>query len=773
MGSEARARLGLIALVVVTLFSFTQVFDGGSYPGPSLLAMAFATGIAMGMRRLGAGAMLTFLASAVGLLSYLSWIFEGRRAWFLVPTGASIRGLVDSVTTALDAAAVDFAPVPPRPGYIILITAGMWILTTIGELATFRWRKPLVASLGCVALFSFVMVVGTGAGSVVVVLLFLGALYTYWSLEAAHRLRSWGSWVSTWREGHSEPPVLSHATARRMGASSLVIALVAPIFMPAVGDALLSWKSGQGEGPGGGGGGRINPLVSINTRLVEQSDEEMFRVTTDDAVRWKLVTLERYEPAAGEWTERTTTVGNLEDAVDRAGLLPRVARGRVKTTRFEITGLRGENLPLRYPTFELDIAEGGEEGDLKATVETGDLALSGGLDGDEVYEVSSMVPTMTYAQLRRARVGDASTMPEELTDIGDPLPPEVIELRDSWIEGARTPFERLVAIQDRFQGPAFSYSLEAGREQSGAERSGAEALAHFLLRSRTGYCQQFAAAFSLLARSLGYPTRIAVGFLPGTRLGAAPAREDVPLPEGESEYAVTGKDAHAWPEVYFEGYGWLAFEPTPRDDVSTPTPSYTDPDPVADDPDVRANNGPAPGQGDTPRGPQPEDPNLPEGAVPGERGAEGPINDAWKRPFTRLAAIVGTAVVLFLVGVPLLKTWRVRRRYRRASTPAGRTAAAFAEFQQEATELALPRRESESAPAYAQRVTTVKKLDPSHALRLASIYERAEYGAAGVEPNVAEEARRLARSLRASLWSRAGWWQRAMRLFSIAGLRSD
>lgn len=86
------------------------------------------------------------------------------------------------------------------------------------------------------------------------------------------------------------------------------------------------------------------------------------------------------------------------------------------------------------------------------------------------------------------------------------------------------------------------------------------------LAVRRGFCQQFATMFALAARSLGLPTRVVVGFTPGEI-----------LPEGAAEqggdgttYAVYGRQAHSWPEVLFDGVGWISFEPTPgRGDPST------------------------------------------------------------------------------------------------------------------------------------------------------------------------------------------------------------
>src|SRR5918994_7343959 len=103
-----------------------------------------------------------------------------------------------------------------------------------------------------------------------------------------------------------------------------------------------------------------------------------------------------------------------------------------------------------------------------------------------------------------------------------------------------SPFEALVAIQNRLRGPEFRYSLDV--EDSASD----DYLLDFLNRSRTGYCQQFSAAFAALARSLGYPTRVSVGFLLG--------ETDISTPD---RFVVRGKDAHSWPEVYFQGYGWV------------------------------------------------------------------------------------------------------------------------------------------------------------------------------------------------------------------------
>src|SRR5206468_2365908 len=97
-------------------------------------------------------------------------------------------------------------------------------------------------------------------------------------------------------------------------------------------------------------------------------------------------------------------------------------------------------------------------------------------------------------------------------------------------------------LQDWFRAN-FTYTLQVtpGHDEAAMDR---------FLAQKQGYCEQFAGTFAAMARFLKLPARVAVGFTAGT-LGA------------DGRWHVTGKEAHAWPEVYLTGYGWVAFEPTP------------------------------------------------------------------------------------------------------------------------------------------------------------------------------------------------------------------
>jgi hypothetical protein len=124
-------------------------------------------------------------------------------------------------------------------------------------------------------------------------------------------------------------------------------------------------------------------------------------------------------------------------------------------------------------------------------------------------------------------------------------PNSVVQLAHQVVAGASGPAAEAAALARWFNSGRFHYSLTPPL------LTGPDPLASFLLTTRTGFCQQFAAAYAVLARIDGLPTRVAVGFTTGTS-------------SGHNRYRVTGADAHVWPEVYLgPSVGWTSFEPTP------------------------------------------------------------------------------------------------------------------------------------------------------------------------------------------------------------------
>ena len=163
---------------------------------------------------------------------------------------------------------------------------------------------------------------------------------------------------------------------------------------------------------------------------------------------------------------------------------------------------------------------------------------------------------MTYRQIITNFLLPRSEQIHELyLQLPDTLPERVRELAEEVTANATTNYERMVALE-AFLSSNFYYTLTPGPSPVGQDF-----VDHFLFDLQRGYCVHFATAFVVMARALGMPTRYVEGFT-------------IHGEHGWNEYInVLNNMAHAWPEVYFEGYGWVRFEPTPavaENDVSIP-----------------------------------------------------------------------------------------------------------------------------------------------------------------------------------------------------------
>src|SRR5205807_5511111 len=123
------------------------------------------------------------------------------------------------------------------------------------------------------------------------------------------------------------------------------------------------------------------------------------------------------------------------------------------------------------------------------------------------------------------------------------FPSSVVRLATQVTASATAPYAKAKALQDYLRNN-FRYDL---RVPAG---HGDDALQRFLFVTKRGYCEQFAGSYAAMARAINLPSRVAVGFTPGQQLA-------------DGAYRVLNRHAHAWPEVYLSGYGWVAFEPTP------------------------------------------------------------------------------------------------------------------------------------------------------------------------------------------------------------------
>jgi transglutaminase-like putative cysteine protease len=167
------------------------------------------------------------------------------------------------------------------------------------------------------------------------------------------------------------------------------------------------------------------------------------------------------------------------------------------------------------------------------------------------YSVVSQVPNASPEQLRSA----STSYPAGITDKYLDLPTSGLgrtrKLADELTANAANPYDAVLKMNEHLKAE-YPYDLSIP-----PQRQRMDAVEYFLFEEQRGYCEQFSSSLAVMARSQGIPARIATGYVSG---------EYNPF---TGLYEVKASDAHAWVEVYFPGYGWSTFDPTPSFD-STP-----------------------------------------------------------------------------------------------------------------------------------------------------------------------------------------------------------
>ncbi len=245
-----------------------------------------------------------------------------------------------------------------------------------------------------------------------------------------------------------------------------------------------------------------------------------------------------------------------------------------------------------------------------------------------------------------------------LLQLPNDIPSAVFETAAEVAAGTPTAFDAAIALQAWFRSE-FAYDDTVDFSNS------TDAMVEFL-EARRGFCQQFAGTFAVMARSLGLPTRVAVGFTPGELTS-------------DGKYHVYGRHAHAWPEVWFDGLGWVAFEPTPGRGNGDTT-SYTDvpaqqaaggnPDGVIETTVPTTVPISTPGTGSTPATADPDAPQT-TATAPTAGGGSGSGGGS-SLPWLLIGLIV--LVVAWVVAAPRVVRALVHRH---DNTPADRVASAW------------------------------------------------------------------------------------------------
>jgi transglutaminase-like putative cysteine protease len=689
------ARAALAALSLVAAFSLARCFVGPGEVLPAAVAaivgdvsILLATSAARRSRSLGASLAVI---GPVAVVIVPLWIVLGGATTWGWPTFSTWSVVAGDLSHAWSVFNILRAPVPELPGFSLV---GAWAVGGAALLA--GWAAdggdtPLWVVAPPSAIFLFTSALGTAGWRPLAITAEVAALGWYAaSARAARRVHTIGIAERQDAAGGRRPRLslgMVWPAAAIVTIAALLAGLVGPRLPGAVSPALVSLRNNSGGSYLGSGGDAISaPVGQINvSTLVQVAQEEIYQpkalffiIATPAQTYTILTTLDGFNgdvwsstedgaPFGSELPYLGATVPGVEHVGDYAYFESQV----------EIDQLGGNFVPT--PALPV---EGQGPGTLTYDGPHATLLSALELDDNAVFDIVSRVAAGDPDKAPPL-VGPLPPTVQPDVDLPAGVPSSIVQLAHQLVAGATTEYQKALDIQDFFLTGKFTYNLPKAVSGSGETVSGGEGLQDlekFLFGTRTGFCQQFASAFAVLARIDGLPTRIAVGFTPGTEIS-------------QDAYQVTGTDVHAWPQVYLGGdFGWWSFEPTPGA-VLPPNPFTTGSSKAGG-----GSNGTRPKGSSTSkkpaggtRGGSTTTTTLPGGGQSGGSGSSGAAT-VW--------AVLGGLLVLLLGAAPAA---RFARR-RRAASGAARVANAWSEVMSALALLGLYQHDGETFAELARRV---------------------------------------------------------------------
>ena len=691
-GYEWMAEAAIASVTVASGVGMTRLFVGTSFLRDSL-AMGLASHlVAAATRRARLSTLVAAPLSGLCLVTAVTVLRYRDTGWLVLPTTETIQAARAHLTEGWSVASASPSPVEAVPGLVLMTGVALWVAAFMADTTAFRARGSFSALAPGAGFFAFTAVAGVGDGRVRHAALFCAtAAAALLALRLRDRRRE--AWIEV------KPGRGARAMGRAGVAAGSAAVFAGVILGPMLPGAQASpWVDVGGLDADQGSRVVLSPLVQVRSRLVETPNQELFTMAVPEESRqyWRLMSLDDFDGSS--WRARS----QFEDA--RGLLAPTLdpsAAGPSMVQTVSLSGLGGDYLPAAHELRRV-LDDGGVSMQYEAA--SGALIKSrrSSLDGPAsfIYTVESVLPSITDPDV--LRTAGTTTLGPGFLSHNTQLPDEVSDLVRDEAErvtaGASSDYRRALDLQDYFWVDGrFSYDLNVERNR------GIEDLEDFLFDARAGYCEQFASAYAAMARSVGLPTRVAVGFTWGEW---DPAR---------GAYVVRGEHAHAWPEVFFAGTGWVRFEPTPGrgapDDFAV---TGRVADQAEFDPVVRSATSteevPAPGSsidsldGSGFAGRSPSDDLGPQASREFTGGA---VSDGVSGPMLLgAAALVGLSLILGLVpGLRLMRRRGLRARL--AHDPAGLVEVAWSDALGALELIGLGPRPSDTPLEVAARVLSV------------------------------------------------------------------
>lgn len=558
-------RLASLVVVFASIIpAYNRVFSTGEWRPPAIVAGVVAAGIVVGLRTMRRGSVLTAFVSGFGLLVLAPWLIGiVDRPTLPSPTMLFTIGAVlsDGVTQM----GTVRSPTVPLDGLMLVVVAAWWIVAHVAIDLAMR-RRPVGASLiPVMVLWASPLVAHQVARQWPTAMLLMAAAAV--ALLAETRAQ---------RPAHPDQPWslqnLLPASGVKLAGVAILAGSLAPGVLPGYGDeAWVTLGTSTGRG--------YEALVDVTQRLGFEQSRDLMIARLSHRTYLRIAGLDVFDGST--WLLRA--VSDEGDGIQPEDLRPaseplplEVSAGRTQHVRaeIEILAYRSNFLPVPYQPTRID---GDQREDMGYAVDGGFLAMFDMFEEREpgqqarrlrdglTYRVQALRPAPTFDDLVAVEfspevIAAHTHLPRDYAELG------AIAEAVYAAAGATSAVEKALALQDWFVDPdgLFGYDVDVAFDDD-------DPVTAFVTEHRVGYCVQFASAMAVMLRQTGVPARVAVGFLPGRITGLAQAPDGLSL----TEFTVSTADAHAWVEVLFPRFGWVAFEPTPRADGTQIVPTAT------------------------------------------------------------------------------------------------------------------------------------------------------------------------------------------------------
>lgn len=644
--TRRRWRITVLAALatLAAVYPITTLFTSTDWLPKAILVIALTAASGLILRGISRHRLLITVVQLVVVLYATLALFVRESFTYGLPGPDTVEVVTRLGEQAYATIQKSAAPAPLNDAVSFYLVIAVGLVAVFVDAMAATWRAP--AAAGLPLLTAYLITAANGSGTNASSITSFIAPVSLWLVMLHTTARAqFGKWSTTrsifagTAGGSSDDASALRALsggAAKLGLWAVVIALVIPALTPHLDPKYLTDGLGRGAGSKDRGLVGFNDTIDLRNSLASTDQTPVLRYSTTGPTPSTLRVFATSNYSGGEWTDaRPTGAGP-----DRPVPLPEPDARKDYVMTVSANSLRAPRLAVPYPVVSAPRISG-------TTVSVDPVTRALRVDrAPNSYAVTYADLKLSEEQLREAgRPTSADILRQDLE-----VPAEARSVVRQWsdeIVGSLTnDYDKAAAIQAHLRDVTrYTYSLDLPPAPLGTNGRAVDPITAFY-ETRTGYCTQFASAMIMLARAQGIPARLAVGFLAGSRDG--------------SSYVVRQSDAHAWPELYFEGAGWVRFEPTisrggppPYSITGTDGPTGT----------VTTTQG---GATATQSGP-----SRPRGFEEGENTGTAAQTPWWQRALTGSNLVLLLVVLVVVVGTFLmpLTAWVARTlRRRRAAT---------------------------------------------------------------------------------------------------------